>query len=200
MTMLRCAPVVALSLAACGGAPPAAPAAAGEPREVAEAEPVASALSPACASPEHRQLDFWLGTWDLVVKAPAAPGEPWAEAPGVQRIERILGGCAIAEHFTADGPGAPWAGASYSVWVAPLGTWRQTWVDDQGSYLAFTGGVEDGVMRLYGEPRDKDGQRIQMRMTFEDVTADALRWEWQRQVDGGAWEAQMVIEYRRRAE
>jgi hypothetical protein len=196
----RHAAALALSLVACGGAPPQAQVGDEVVTPVGDDAAIRAAPSPACAAPEHRQLDFWLGTWDLVVKAPAAPGEPWAEAPGVQRIERILGGCAIAEHFSADGPGAPWAGASYSVWVAPLGKWRQTWVDDQGSYLAFTGGVEDGVMRLYGEPRDKDGQRIQMRMTFEDVTADALRWEWQRQVDGGAWEAQMVIDYRRRAE
>ena len=119
---------------------------------------------------------------------------------GLLQIEAILGGCAISENFTADGPGVPWAGKSYSVWQPALAKWRQTWVDDQGGYLAFTGGVEDGVMALYGEPRQKDGKEIRMRMVFLDVTPTSMRWEWQRTVDGGAtWEPQMVIDYARPA-
>ena len=44
--------------------------------------------------------------------------------------------------FTAEGPGQPWAGRSYSMWQPATGQWRQTWVDDSGSYLAFTGGLD----------------------------------------------------------
>jgi hypothetical protein len=76
--------------------------------------------------------------------------------------------------------------------------WRQTWVDDQGGYLAFEGGVEDGAMTLYGEPFTRNGKNIRMRMVFLDVTKDRLRWEWQRQTDGGAWQPMMVIDYQRK--
>lgn len=188
-----------LALLACATSAPAGPGAPVGPVAAAAPPTPPTSVAVACAAPEHRQFDFWIGAWDLVVKTRAAPDGPWTEARATQRIEAILGGCVIAEHFEADGPGTPWAGRSYSMWQPALGAWRQTWVDDQGGFLAFTGAVEDGAMTLYGEPRDKDGHRVQMRMVFLDVTADALRWEWQRSVDDGAWAPQMVIEYRRRA-
>lgn len=176
---------------ACARSSPGAPAA-----PVAPSSP--SAIVAACASPEHRQLDFWLGDWDVVVRSRQTPDGPWGEARGRQHVEAILGGCAVAETFTADGPGAPWAGRSYSSWQPQAGVWRQTWVDDSGGYLAFTGGLDGGAMTLVGEARERAGQRVVMRMVFLDVTATSLRWEWQRQVDGGPWAPQMIIDYRRR--
>jgi uncharacterized protein DUF1579 len=160
----------------------------------AAAQPPAQPRSATCASPEHRQLDFWIGDWDVTVKTQGK------EAKGRQHVEAILGGCAIAESFTAEGPQQPWAGRSYSSWQPALGKWRQTWVDDSGGYLAFTGGLEQGTMALYGEPRTgQDGKAFQMRMVFLDVTPDALRWEWQRSYD--EWKTRtvmMAIDYRRR--
>lgn len=172
-------------------APPAAP----QPTAAPSTTP-----SAACATPEHRQLDFWIGDWDVTIRARAAPDkDEWGEAKGTQRIESILGGCAISETFTAEGPQTPWAGRSYSSWQPQKKAWRQTWVDDQGSYLAFTGGVEDGVFTLHGEPRTVGDKTIEMRMVFLDVTATSLRWEWQRTEDGRAtWLTMMVIDYRKR--
>src|SRR5262245_27023963 len=116
-----------LLCAACRhGAAPATPA----PTTPAAATP--STPSPACAAPEYRQFDFWDGDWTLVVRARATPDGPWGEAHGTQHVESILGGCATAEHFAADGPQAPWAGASYSSWQPAVGKWEQTWVDDSG--------------------------------------------------------------------
>jgi hypothetical protein len=166
----------------------------------ASSKPVENPMpSKACTSPEHRQFDFWIGDWDVALHVRTSPTEDtWQDATGTQHVEAILGGCAISETFSARGPGEPWAGRSFSMWQPAAGTWRQTWVDDQGSYLAFTGGIEHGVMTLYGEPRDKDGKRVQMRMQFLDVTPRTLRWEWQRSDD--AWQTSTVmmrIDYRR---
>jgi hypothetical protein len=162
--------------------------------------PAPSAPKAACASAEHRQLDFWLGDWDVAIRARKAPGsDEWGEGKGTQHVEAILGGCAISESFSADGPQEPWAGKSYSVWQPQLGKWRQTWVDDAGSYLAFTGGLENGVMTLYGEPRTVKDVRFQMRMVFLNVTASSLHWEWQRSTD--EWKTNtvmMAIDYTRR--
>jgi hypothetical protein len=169
------------------------------PGAVAPRPPVAAEIAAACQAAEHRQLDFWIGAWDVTVRAAAAPGAPWAEARGTQHIEAILGGCAIAEAFDALGPGVPWSGRSYSMWQPASGQWRQTWVDDQGSYIALTGGLEQGVMTLVGEPREVEGKPELKRMVFLDVTPTSMRWEWQRSVDGGPWEARMIIDYRRRA-
>jgi uncharacterized protein DUF1579 len=160
-----------------------------------------AAAAPPCASSEHRQLDFWIGDWDVTVRARTAPDkEQWGEAKGTQHVEGILGGCAIAESFAAAGPGSPWSGRSYSSWQPAEKRWRQTWVDDSGGYLAFSGALESGTMALYGEPRTgKDGKPFQMRMVWLDVEANALRWEWQRSADGGkSWRPMMIIDYRRR--
>ena len=84
---------------------------------------------------------------------------------------------------------------------APSGTWRQTWVDNQGGYLLFTGGRrDDGAMALRTDPfTNPQGQEQVSRMTWTDVSDDALTWRWQRSTDGGAtWEDQWVIRYARR--
>jgi hypothetical protein len=160
----------------------------------------ASVVKPSCASAEHRQFDFWVGDWDVSIRARQSPtSEEWGEGKGTQHVESILGGCAIAENFSADGPGGAWAGKSYSMWQPQLGKWRQTWVDDGGSFLEFTGGVEAGAMTLYGAPRTVKDVSFQMRMVFKDVTADALHWEWQRSTDD--WKTfvvMMTIDYQRR--
>jgi hypothetical protein len=150
--------------------------------------------TPACT---NRDFDFWVGAWDVVVRAPPAPGKEWAEAKGVNRIESTYGGCVIEEHFTAAGPGAPWAGHSVSLFQA--GKWRQTWVDDSGSYLAFTGGWDGKQLELRGEPQEKAGVRTVMRMVYSDIAPDRLHWSWERSVDDGrSWTPAMTVDYKRR--
>jgi hypothetical protein len=187
--------VMPLLLSSCSAPAPSPPV-----KPAAVVEPTSAVVKPACASPEHRQFDFWIGDWDVAIRARKSPtSDEWGEAKGRQRIEAILGGCAISENFSADGPKEPWAGKSYSSWQPQLGKWRQTWVDDGGSFLAFTGGVEDGVMTLYGEPRTVKDVSFQMRMVFKNVTADSLLWEWQRSAD--EWKTatvMMSIDYKRR--
>jgi hypothetical protein len=140
---------------------------------------------PAC---DAHGLDFWLGDWDLTIRTKSG-----ASARGMNRVRATYAGCVIDEDFHAEGPDAPCAGRSLSRFVD--GRWRQTWVDDQGSYLAFTGGMSDGKVILYGEPREG----AQMRMVFADIRADALVWTWERSEDKGAhWSVQMTIEYTRR--
>jgi hypothetical protein len=191
---MRAIAVLALACSCSGSPPPVA-----KPSTPVAAPTPPSAPVAACASPEHRAFDFWIGDWDVTIRARAKPDGPWGEARGTQHVEWILGGCAISETFRADGPGAPWAGRSYSSWQAAPGVWRQTWVDDSGGYLAFTGGIVDGVMTLVGEPRTTDAGTVQMRMVFSDVTASSLHWEWQRTTDGWATSTvMMAIDYARK--
>jgi hypothetical protein len=186
--MIR-ASILAIACGACAG--PVAPA--------ASAPPAAPRGSPSCTAPAFRQLDFWIGDWDVTVHARSAPtSDQWADARGHQHVEAILGGCAISERFTAEGPPTPWAGASYSMWQPALGAWRQTWVDDSGSYLAFQGGLENGAFTLYGEPREVNGAQIQKRMVFREVTATSLRWSWEQSDDHWATATPLMrIDYRR---
>lgn len=154
-----------------------------------------AAVAQACAEPERRQLDFWVGDWDLVIRARTDPkSDQWGEAKGTNTIRATLSGCAIEENFHGDGPGTPWAGRSFSTFVPPAKQWRQTWVDDSGSYLAFRGGRQGDDFVLMGEPRgDK-----QMRMVFSKITADSIFWSWEQGTEGGTeWAPMMTIAYTR---
>ena len=145
-----------------------------------------------CTEPEARQFDFWLGEWKVAWDA--SSGMP--AGTGVNRIARILDGCAIEENFRTD-EADPLVGRSLSAWNPTRKQWQQTWVDNQGGYLDFTGGLKDGRMTLLREGAGRDGRRLLQRMTFEDVRPDALVWRWESSADGREWKTNWLIRYTR---
>ena len=139
----------------------------------------------AVQTPEGRQFDFWLGCWEL----------RWApDGQGVNRIVSILDDRVILERF--DGrPSIALTGMSVTVHDEVAGVWRQTWVDSDGQYLDFTGGMEGERMVL--ARRRADG-RLQ-RMVWSDISAETLHWSWEHSDDDGrCWTVAWAIDYRRR--
>lgn len=139
-------------------------------------------------SPE-RQLDFWVGEWDV----------SWGEDQhGTNRVERILDGKVIQENI--DGrPAMPFRGKSLSVYNTRLGRWQQTWVDTEGNYWHFNGGLEDDRFVLATEDV-VDDKPVHLRMVFYDIAAESLKWRWERSEDGGqTWELRWLIHYRRKS-
>lgn len=140
---------------------------------------------PPCQGEEHRQFDFWIGEWEL----------SWANGgKGHNTIAPLYGDCGVEERFESFQPNA-WRGMSVSQYDARSGKWRQTWADSQGGFLSFEGGMEDGGMVLHGKGQQPDGTPVATRMRFVDITANSLRWLWERSTDGGesyalAWEIQ----------
>ena len=85
-------------------------------------------------NPEN-QFDFWLGEWDA----------RWGEdGKGTNHISKILDDKVVQEDFHAP----DLHGMSFSVYDPERRLWCQTWVDNNGTYLDFTGGFEDGKMIL----------------------------------------------------
>jgi hypothetical protein len=144
-----------------------------------------------CDSPESRQLDFWVGDWELSYQS----GNQVAKSRN--RITKTLDGCAILEEFSG-APGTKLEGRSYSTFDRATKAWKQTWVDNTASYLDFTGGVlPDGRMHFAREAM-QGGKKIRQRMVWQDVKADSLKWLWQRSDDEGAtWKTMWEIDYRR---
>ena len=150
----------------------------------------AQAPSQGCDSPESKQMDFWIGDWEAsyVVNGSAVKSS--------NRITKVLDGCAILEEFTGP-PATTLIGRSYSMYDRFSGQWKQTWVDNSGSYLDFVGGVVDGN-RVFAREFQRQGKTVKQRMVFRDVKSDAFKWLWQRSDDGGTtWTTNWEIDYRR---
>ncbi len=140
-----------------------------------------------CAAAEYRQFDFWLGDWQL----------RWGEdGRGQNRISKILDDCVVLEEFDGQ-PSSTLVGKSMSTFDKDSGQWRQTWVDNNGTYLDFVGGLQNGRMVLSREAM-RAGETFLQRMVFYNIEEDAFEWNWERSDDGGAtWQVRWQIRYER---
>ena len=142
----------------------------------------------------ERAFDFWLGQWELTWSTPKG------EQTGSNRIESILNGKVVEESFTSHGD-KPLVGKSHSVFDPKRNLWRQTWVDNAGSFLTFAGKMEGSEMVLYGtDPLIQTGEdKLLTRMIFKDIEADTFTWLWQASSDEGqSWETRWKIHYQRK--
>lgn len=133
----------------------------------------------------EKQFDFWLGEWKVT----------WGEdGTGTNHIERILDGKIIQENFIAPGL----HGMSVSAYDPERSLWCQTWVDNNGTYLDFTGKFEDGKMILSRDAIVK-GQACKQRMVWYNIQKNKLEWSWERSDDNGqTWRVFWQINYLRK--
>lgn len=154
------------------------------------------ALQRPCDLPEGKQFDFWLGEWELSWPAEQSGGSAGGTARGTNSVRRILDGCIIEEAFRF--PGGQLEGRSVSAYDARARVWRQTWVDNRGNYLTFSGVFRDGAMELRTAPYEREGAVYISRMVFRNISRDSFDWDWQRSRDGGAtWQDLWNIHYER---
>jgi hypothetical protein len=131
------------------------------------------------------QFDFWLCEWEV----------SWGEdSKGTNHVLRILGDKIIQENFSSP----DLQGMSVSSYNPNRELWCQTWVDNSGTYLDFTGKFEDGKMILMRDAVIK-GQAIKQRMVWYNIEADQFDWNWERSDDEGkTWQVQWQIKYKRK--
>jgi hypothetical protein len=128
----------------------------------------------ACTSAEHRQFDFWIGTWNVVNAS--------GQSLGTNRIERILNGCVLYESWS----GATGSrGHSFNTFDPGDNKWHQTWVDSEGTTLVLAGGLINGEMVLEGERRLRDGTRQLERITWTPNADGTIRQLWQASQSSG---------------
>ncbi len=153
-----------------------------------------AAAPPPCKEAEQHQLDFWVGEWNL-----SWPGQKGGEVQhGSNSIQRVMDGCVVEENFSG-GDAMHLRGHSVSMFDGHAGTWKQTWVDNEGSYLDFEGGVKDGEMSFWREVKRHDGSMATQRMVWRNVTADSFDWSWESSFDGGkTWQVVWPIHYQRK--
>ena len=143
-----------------GAAPLPAQAAAGKP--------------PTCDAPQHRQLDFWIGSWDVTMK-----GQP----AGTNVVTLEEQGCLVHEHWTGARGGT---GQSFNFFNRDDGEWHQVWVSSTGNVLDLAGRYADGTLTYLGQNRQPDGTTLRHRLSFHANPDGTVRQLWETSSDNGA--------------
>jgi uncharacterized protein DUF1579 len=130
-----------------------------------------------CDAPEAHQFDFWIGDWEVRT--------PDGKVAGTNRVEPVLGGCAIQEHWTGS---RGMSGTSLNMFDPATRRWHQTWVDDHGTLLLLDGAYTDGSMVLTGQTPPGPGSTAPMRqrITWSRLEGGDVRQLWEQSADGGA--------------
>ncbi|HJO04965.1 MAG TPA: hypothetical protein QGG47_13440 [Acidobacteriota bacterium] len=133
-----------------------------------------------CSTPEHRQFDFWIGDWEVF--------NPQGQRVGSNRIDKVLGGCALHESWRGS---TGHRGSSYNFYDTTSGKWHQTWIDVAGAPLYINGGFAEGRMRMVDEAGTS-------RITWTPLESGHVRQHWEQSADdGGTWTTVFDGEYRR---
>ncbi|MDQ6824283.1 MAG: hypothetical protein M3007_02335 [Candidatus Eremiobacteraeota bacterium] len=134
----------------------------------------AQAISKSCVGPEHRQFDFWLGSWNVA--------DPSGKPQGTNDVTLIQDGCVLQEHWKGvDGS----SGTSFNLYDASAKHWHQTWVDNSGGILLLDGGLSNGAMILTQARTLRDGSSAIDRITWTKLGAGKVRQLWDRSKDNG---------------
>jgi hypothetical protein len=152
----------------------------------------ASSLATAQATPatascradsNARALDFWIGEWTVREKGKAA-------IDGTDRVERILDGCAILEHWTGIGAGD--VGESLFYFVPTTHRWKQVWTTPHATSL---GGLKEKEMialypdhgiRFQGNLSTPSGAVVIDRTTLTPMADGTVHQVIEVSRDGGA--------------
>jgi hypothetical protein len=140
-------------------------------------------------------FNFWVGDWEA----------SWNENGtvkllGENHLSKEFNGWVIREKFKVnDGTSKGFEGGSWTVYDKQKQKWFQTWVDNQGAYMAFEGKLE-GDKRIFERSTiDKKGKPIIQRMVFKDISADSFTWDWESSADNGkTWTLSWQILYKRK--
>ncbi|MDX1662107.1 MAG: hypothetical protein R3326_09990 [Gemmatimonadota bacterium] len=146
---------------------------------------------PACDEVEgfHR-LDFWVGEWDV---------HAGDRQVGTNRIEKILDGCAIMEHWTSAGGSEGKSLFYYDVWTDE---WKQVWVTARATRVAglkektLIERFDDGGVRFQGRISLPDGEEAIDRTTLTPLPDGTVRQVIEASMDGESWRTNFDAIYR----
>jgi hypothetical protein len=140
----------------------------------------------ACAAPEYRQFDFWVGDWDAFE---AGSRSPVARA----HVDRILDGCVLREDYQDT---AGLKGQSFTIYDATRRVWHQSWVTNRGRLLTIEGRLEGNEIILTGKDRTADGKERLVRGTWQPISAGVRETAVTSTDQGNTWQQWFDIEFR----
>jgi hypothetical protein len=142
-----------------------------------------------------RALDFWVGDWNVVNMDGSRAGE--------NRIERILDGCAVIEHWHGIDAGDD--GMSLFSYDAARHLWEQVWVTQDTSrpgglkHQKLAGVLYANALRFEGQIVLGDGKIILGRTTLTPWRDGRVRQTIEDSKDGGrTWKTAFDAYYNRK--
>ncbi|HEX5708064.1 MAG TPA: tetratricopeptide repeat protein [Pyrinomonadaceae bacterium] len=152
-----------------------------DPRFKPIADFVREQTQPCTTRPQFRQLDFWVGEWELR----DAQGQKIGES--VVKID--VGDCVVSETTSVTPPllsgQVAYTVRSMSMFVPRRNRWHFRSFDSLGQMIELSGEYSDGALRLTGENIYQDGRRNLDRVTFSQVAPGRVRQLWEQSSDGG---------------
>jgi len=135
-----------------------------------------------------QSLDFWVGEWNVTSNGQRA---------GMNRIEKVLGGAAVIEHWK-DAAGGE--GKSLFYWMADKKKWKQVWVTPDGSYKEKVAEPIEGGLLFTGTAYLPSGTSYQDRTHLTKMADGAVRqvieyWD----TGSKSWKKTFEAIYRRKA-
>ena len=127
-----------------------------------------------CSTPEYRQMDFWIGDWNVT--------NPKGKIVGTNRIDQILGTCVVMENWEGRGGSV---GHSFNIYNSQNKRWEQTWVDNGGNVIYFHGtwDEEKGQMVYFSETVTKKNEPLLYRMIYTPNDDGTVRQFWEASLD-----------------
>jgi hypothetical protein len=122
------------------------------------------------AHPEYRQLDFWVGEWNVF---------SGTQPVGSSSVQLILKDCVVFENWTGLTGGS---GKSFNKYNTSLKKWEQFWVADSGGTIYFVGELVNGSMAYVEAPGPK---KTTQRLTFSKLPDGRVRQLGEQTSDGG---------------
>ncbi len=115
-------------------------------------------ISRACATPHHREFDYFLGNFIVFNKA--------GKQIGTDEVTSEMNGCALLEHWH----GHTVQGVGYSGYDDTRKEWVQTFFQNDGTVLVLRGNMtKDGIV-ITGTDYPKPGVTEQNRVLFRRLS------------------------------
>ena len=140
-----------------------------------------------CVAPEHRQFDFWVGSW---IVTDSAGGVTY----GTSSVTSEEKGCLVHEHWAGSRGGT---GQSLNYFDPSRQVWEQDWVGSAGGMVRLMGHLENGAMVLEGDtPQGKP--TAHQRVMWIPQPDGRVRQFWRQTADSGrTWTVVFDGYYRR---
>lgn len=147
-------------------------------------------------------FDFLVGHWHVHnrrLQKRHAACTTWDEFPATLRAQVMFGGAVSVDEISF--PTRGFAGMTLRTLDPALQRWSIYWINSQSGQLEppVHGGFDGSRGEFFGDDRD-EGRAVRVRFVWTRLGPDAARWEQAFALEGGAWEDNWVMEFRRAQE